>query len=176
VVVITTLIALGTGMSACSSGSITPSPEASDPSAVTRRDPVIADILPAVDALETLLGGPLDYVEINADSQIVSLIVFDATTSQAIPYRYLRGEIARVGEPFAISGGQPLRAEWINFDPSTMFDAVRSEVPEANIVGFVILAGAGETATYEAFLQSRQGGQILVSLGPEGQVLSVQAL
>jgi hypothetical protein len=129
-----------------------------------------------VDALEALLGGPQDYVEINADTQIVSLIVFDAATSQATPYRYLRGQIAQVGEPFAISGGQPLRAEWIDFDPSTMFDVVKSEVPQASIVGFVILAGATDNATYEALLQSRQGGQILVTLSSLGQVLSVQAL
>jgi hypothetical protein len=175
-VAITTLVASGVGLSACSRPAVAPPLDAPDTSAAIRRDPVITEIAPAVEALETMLGGPQEYVEINADAQIVSLIVFDAITSQAIPYRYLRGEIARVGEPFAISGGQPLRAEWINFDPATMFDALRSEVPEANIVGFVILAGAEGTVTYETFLQSRQGGQILVTLSPDGQVLSVQAL
>ncbi len=140
------------------------------------RDPVISQIAPAVEALEELLGGPQDYVEINADTRIVSLIVFDREASQAIPYRYLGGQIAQIAEPFAISGGRPLRAEWINFDASTMFDALRSEVPQAAILGFVILAGAEQTVTYEALLQSRQGGQILVTLDPEGQVLSVQAL
>jgi hypothetical protein len=173
---IITLVASGVGLSACSRVAVAPPPEATETIAAIGRDPVITEIAPAVEALETMLGGPQEFVEINADAQIVSLIVYDRDSSQATSYRYLRGQIARFGEPFAISGGRPLRAEWIDFDPATMFDALRSEVPEANIVGFVILAGSEGSVTYETFLQSRQGGQILVTLGSDGQVLSVQAL
>jgi hypothetical protein len=144
--------------------------------AMSTDGPVVEQILPAVTALEELLGGPQDYVEINADSQMVSLITFDAEASQARAYRYLQGVVVPASEPFAMSGGTPLRAEWITFDAEKIFQALRTELPESVVVGFVVLAGADQTATYEAVVQSRQGGQILVSLGPEGQILSVQAL
>jgi hypothetical protein len=65
---------------------------------------VVDQILAAVEALEELLGGPQDYVEINADPQMVSLITFDAATSQARAYRYLGGVITPASEAFSISG------------------------------------------------------------------------
>jgi hypothetical protein len=138
--------------------------------------PIVDQIAPAITALEATLGGPQDYVEINADAQMVSLITYDATASQAQAYRYLQGVLTPASEPFEISGGTPLRAEWITFDPEIIFDILRTELPTSTVVGFVILAGPSQTATYEALLQSRQGGQILVTLGPQGQVLSVQPL
>jgi hypothetical protein len=161
---------IGLGTVGCSQETVT------GPGLLADVGPVVDQILPAVTALEELLGGPQDYVEINADAQMVSLITFDAEVSQAQAYRYLGGVIVPASEPFGISGGTPLRAEWITFDAEAIFRTLREELPESIVVGFVILAGADQTATYEAIVQSRQGGQILVSLSPQGQVLSVQAL
>lgn len=138
--------------------------------------PVVEQIPAAVTALEELLGGPQEYVEINADSRLVSLITFNSATSQAQAYRYFQGVVTPASEPFAISGGTPLQAEWIAFDPEMIFEPLGEEVPNSTVVGFVILAGPDQTATYEAVVQSAQGGQILVGLGAQGQVLSVQAL
>jgi hypothetical protein len=168
-------LTLGLGAAGCSegadSGSVT-----TGPAPAQAAGPVVDQIAAAVTALEELLGGPQEYVEINADTRMVSLVTFDASSSEAQAYRYLAGVITPASEPFGISGGTPLRAEWIAFDPDRIFESLRAELPDSSVVGFVILAGTGETATYEAVLQSRQGGQILVSLGAQGQVLSVQVL
>jgi hypothetical protein len=161
------------GMTACSSESANPQVV---PGVSSTDGPVVDQIMAAVEALEELLGGPQDYVEINADPQMVSLITFDAATSQARAYRYLGGVITPASEAFSISGGTVLRAEWIEFDPDHIFGMLRSELPDSTIVGFVVLGTADQTATYEAVVQSRQGGQILVSLSGTGTVLSVQAL
>jgi hypothetical protein len=161
-------LTLAVGVAGCSDDANSPPTQAVSP--------VVDQIVPAIIALEELLGGPQDYVEINADAQMVSLITFDAEASQAQAYRYLQGVIAPASEPFAISGGTPLRAEWIAFDPEQILVTLRTELPESAVVGFVILAGANQTAAFEAIVQSRQGGQILVRLGPEGQVLSVETL
>lgn len=168
-------LTLGLGAAGCSEGTDSGS-VSTGPALAQAAGPVVDQIAAAVTALEELLGGPQEYVEINADTRMVSLITFDASSSEAQAYRYLAGVITPASEPFGISGGTPLRAEWIAFDPDRIFESLQAELPDSSVVGFVILAGTGETATYEAVLQSRQGGQILVSLGAQGQVLSVQVL
>lgn len=153
----------------------TPSPFIED-GAPAEALPVVGEISVAVAALEALLGGPQEYVEINADRVMVSLIVFDTDQATATAYRYRDGELAQASEPFAIGGGVALRAEWIAFDPEQVLARVRTELPGSAVIGFVVLAAGEGVARYEAVVRSSQGGLLAVGLGPTGQILGVETL
>lgn len=152
-----------------------PSPFAED-GAPSGALPLVGEIAAAVTALEAVLGGPQDYVEINADRVMVSLIVFDTGQATATAYRYRDGELAQASDPFPIGGGMALRAEWMEFDPAQVLARVRTELPDSSVIGFVILAAGEGVARYEAVVRSSQGGLFAVGLGPTGQILGVETL
>jgi hypothetical protein len=134
--------------------------------------PVLAEIAPAIAAVEAKLGGPQQYFEINATAQVVNLFVADAAKTSVTAYVYVGDSLAQVGEP-AGAQGNTFAASAITFDPGTVLDQVGDELPDSDIALFTIAGGPGGAVQYTASVQSKEGGTLEVTLGPDGAVLSV---
>ena len=76
--------------------------------------------------------------------------------------------------PVATDGRPTFRSDDLDFRPDRMFDQLRDELPNSEIVDFAI-TGAGDGAVvYDARLQSEQGGVLLVLLDGDGRILGAQ--
>jgi len=137
--------------------------------------PLVDSIAPAVDALEAELGGPQRYFEINATPQFVNLFVAVDGAAQVQAYLYVDGELGPPKPPEA-AGGATFEAAALTFDPDEVLDGVADELPESDVVVFSVVGGPGGAVRYGAVLESRQGGQLDVTLSPDGAVQSVDAL
>lgn len=132
------------------------------------------DLIPvAVAALEERLGAPQEYFEINATSRLVNLFVAlnDGTVAQA--WVYLDGELSSTeGQP---AQGFTFRADALDFDDDTLLDTVADQLPESALDVVEIVAGPAGDVRYTVVVTSPQGGQLLVVVGPDGAVLSVES-
>src|SRR3954447_1216934 len=68
-----------------------------DDSAAAPERPALDQIAPAIAAVESKLGGPQQYFEVNATPQVVNLFVADATATSVTPYVYVGGAVAPAG-------------------------------------------------------------------------------
>jgi hypothetical protein len=125
----------------------------------------------AVAALETRLGGPQQYFEINATSQLVNLIVALNDGKKAQPWVYLDGELSST-EP-QDSEGFSFSAAALDFDPDKVLSKLHAELPQASADLFFVEGGQGGIVQYSVAVTSRQGGQLVVTVGPDGTVKSV---
>jgi len=134
--------------------------------------PAIDQIAPAVKAVEQKLGGPQQYFEINATPQLVNLFVADAAKTSVTPYVYVGGAVAQSGAPSGAQGNT-FAASAVTLDPATILDNVTNRLPDSDIVRFTIAGGPGGAVQYTATVQSKEGGTLDVTLGPHGEVQSV---
>jgi hypothetical protein len=134
--------------------------------------PVLDQIAPAAKALEAKLGGPQQYFEINATPQVVNLFVADAAKTSVTPYVYVGGAVAQSAAPSGAQGNT-FPASALTFDPATILDKVTGELKDSDIVLFSIAGGPGGAVQYTATVQSKEGGTLDVTLGPDGAVQSV---
>ena len=134
--------------------------------------PVVADIVPAVAAVEAERGGAQEYFEINATPQLVNLFVADG--DQVVPYVYVGGELAPPAPPQP-ADGPTFDAGAVTFDPDTILDGVTDELPDSDVVLFTIIGGPGGAVQYGAAVRSAAGGIIDVTLAADGTVQSVDA-
>jgi hypothetical protein len=136
--------------------------------------PLVAEIAPAIAAVEADLGGPQEYFEINATPQLVNLFVATDDKSTATPYVYLGGELQPPAPPRDVASGETFTAAALDFDPDTIFNPLAEELDEPDVTQFVIVGGPGGVVQYSAFVASSAGGILDVLLGPDGTVLGVQ--
>ena len=136
--------------------------------------PLVAEIAPAITAVESELGGPQDYFEINATPQFVNVIVATDGGSMATAFLYLDGDLQPPAPPEA-AGGETFRANDLDFDPDLVLTGIADELDEPAIAQFVVVGGPGGAVQYSAFVTSAEGGVLDVLLGPDGAVLAVQA-
>ncbi len=151
----------------------------SDTQAVTSAAPTDSPAAPpradlistAITALEARLGGPQQYFEINATSQLVNLIVAlnDGTVAQ--PWVYLDGDLSST-EGIEASGFT-FSAEALDFDPDTVLSKLQAELPQSSADLFFVEGGEGGIVRYSVAVTSQQGGQLVVVVGPDGTVQSV---
>ena len=129
----------------------------------------------AIFAVESFYLAPQDYFEISATDERVSLIVAvdDATAAEQAFWSVDGGLV----EPEAVgpASGATFRSSALDFDPGDVLSRVDDELPDAEIVDFAITGGPDGSVIYDASVQSEQGGVLLVRLGPDGQILGVQA-
>ena len=138
-----------------------------DPGALPR----VELIREAVTALETQLGGPQDYFEINATSSVVNLFVALNNGAIAQPWVYLDGELSSTeGQP---ADGNTFRADALTFDSDTLLTKVAEQLPKAALDAVEILGGPNGAVQYTVIVTSTNGGQLLVVVGPDGAVISV---
>lgn len=162
-------------LTACSGGggSASTAAPSTTVSVVAPAAPRVDLIDDAVDALETELGSPQQYFEINATSNLINLIVALNDGTLAQPWVYLDGELTSTEG--AAATGFSFSADALDFDPDTVLDRLRAELPESSADLFFVEAGEGGIVRYSVAVTSRQGGQLIVVVGPDGAVQSVDA-
>jgi hypothetical protein len=136
-------------------------------------EPLVAEIAPAITAVETELGGPQDYFEVNATPKFVNVIVATDGGSMATAFLYLDGDLQPPAPPEA-AGGETFRANDLDFDPDVILTGIADELDEPAIAQFVVVGGPGGAVQYSAFVTSAEGGVLDVLLGPDGAVLGVE--
>lgn len=136
--------------------------------------PLVGEIDEALAAVEARYGGPQDYFEVSADSERVSVIVAVDGATAAERALYVDGEL--VGpESVGPASGATFRAEAIEVDPDRVFDELREQLDDPDIVDFAVQGGPDGSVAYDATVRSRQGGTLLVLLGADGRILGTQA-
>ena len=133
--------------------------------------PLVNEIYDAVKALETQLGGPQQFFEINATSSLVNLIVALNDGAVAQPWVYLDGQLSSTEGGAATGFSFPSSA--LNFDPAKVLSKLRAELPQSSPDLFFVEGGKGGIVRYSVAVSSSQGGQFVVVVGPDGTVQSV---
>jgi hypothetical protein len=125
----------------------------------------------AVAAVEAELGGPQQYFEINATSDLVNLYVADDVTAEATSYVYRAdGSLDPPVGPGAAEG-ETFGADAIEVDEGSVLDDVLAELPESIPLAFAV-TGTGEGAVqYQVILQSARGGRLAVYVDGDGTIL-----
>lgn len=127
----------------------------------------------AVFAVESYYGASQDFFEISATDGLVSVIVaVDATTAEQAFWSPDDGLV----EPVVLGpmDRPTFREVDLDFDPDTVLDRVRDELPESEIVDFAVTGVGGGSVVYDARVRSGQGGVLLVLLAPDGRILGAQ--
>src|SRR4051794_2526471 len=162
-------------LSACSDAaspaSTTTARSTSSVAAANQAVPLVGEIDDAVAALETKLGAPQEFFEINATTQLVNLIVALNDGKVAQPWVYLDGQLSSAeGSP---ANGHTFVAGALDFDQDAVLSQVQAKLPDASLDLFFVEGGEGGTVQYSVVATSRQGGQLVVIVGPDGAVQSV---
>jgi hypothetical protein len=125
----------------------------------------------AVERVEAELGGPQQYFEINATDLLVNLFVSVEDGTKVKPYVFIEGEL-NSKDPQAAEGNT-FAASAVDLDPQKVTSCVAAELPESQATAFEIIADAQGTPQYSIVTTSPQGGQLIVAVNGQGQVLSV---
>jgi hypothetical protein len=161
-------------LTACSGGGSSAETAAStsttvaDPVSSTPRVDLIGE---AVAALETRLGGPQRFFEINATASLVNMIVALNDDELAQPWVYFDGVLSS-SDP-AEASGFSFAASALDFDPGKVLGKLQAELPQSSPDLFFIEGGEGGVVRYSVAVTSQQGGQLIVVVGPDGTVQSV---
>ena len=162
-------------LSACSGGGSSPATQVPSTSTVAAVSPAATPrvdlIRTAVTALETRLGAPQQYFEINATSQLVNLIVALNDGKKAQPWVYIDGELSSTDVKDAT--GFSFASTALDFDPAKVLSKLQAELPQSSADLFFVEGGEGGAVQYSGAVTSRQGGQLVVTVGPDGTVRSV---
>jgi hypothetical protein len=133
----------------------------------------VADIRPAIEAVETELGTGQEFFEVTATPQLVNLFVAIEEATEAVPYVYLDGELQPPAPALTGASGFTFTADDVDFDEATILDAVAAELPDSTIEALSIEGGEGGVVRYVISTLSAEGGRLDVTVGPDGAVLEV---
>jgi hypothetical protein len=150
------------------SSPVVTAPDGSVPANPAPRVDLIAD---AVAALEQQLGGPQEYFEINATPRLVNLFVALNNGAVAQPWVYFDGVLT--SQEGQAAQGNTFAAAALTFDPDTVLDGVVGELPTSVFDAFIVEGGQGGVVRYTVVVTSTAGGQLVVTVGPTGDVLAV---
>ncbi len=125
----------------------------------------------AIAALEARLGGPQQYFEINATPRLVNLFVALNDGKLVQPWVYLDGELSSTeGRP---ADGFSFTGTALDFDPDMVLSRLRAELPQATADVFFVEGGQGGIVQYSVAVRTQLGEQLVVVVGPDGEVQSV---
>ena len=158
-VALRSLVAAAVLLTACSSDG---SPSATAPAPTT-----------TVSAAPGSLPRVEDFFEINATSSLVNLIVSLNDGKVAQPWVYFDGALSSTeGAP---ADGFSFPSSALDFDPEKVLSQLQGELPNSNPDLFFIEGGKGSVVRYSVVVTSSQGGQLIVVVGPDGTIQSVEA-
>ncbi len=139
-------------------------------------DSFVADIRPAIEAVEAELGAGQEFFEVTANELVTNLFVAVDDATAAVPYVYLDGELQPPAPTLTGASGFTFTAADLDFDEDTVLDAVSEELTESTIEAFSIEGGDGGVVRYVVATLSPEGGRLDVTVGPDGTVLAVDPL
>jgi len=136
-------------------------------------DGFVADIRPAIDAIESELGAGQAFFEITASRQVINLFVAVDDATAALPYVFLDGELQPPAPKLTGASGFTFAGNALDFDEVSILDAVSSELPDSTIEALSIEGGDGGTVRYVVATLSPGGGRLDVTVSSDGAVLEV---
>ena len=136
----------------------------------------VADIRPAIAAVEAELGAGQQYFEVTANELVTNLFVAVDDATAAVPYVYLDGELQPPAPTLTGASGFTFSADAVDFDEETVLEPVREELTDSTIEAFSIEGGAGGAVRYVVSTLSPEGGRLDVTVAPDGTVLEVDPL
>ena len=142
----------------------------------TGGDSFVADIRPAIEAVEAELGAGQQYFEVTASELVTNLFVAVDDARAAVPYVYLDGELQPPAPKLTGASGFTFSADAVDFDEETVLEPVRDELTDSTIEAFSIEAGAGGVVRYVVSTLSPEGGRLDVTVAADGTVLEVDPL
>ena len=152
------------------------SPESTTVSQSADVDGIAAQVAPAVEAVETALGGPQEYFEITSTSRLVNVFVaFDDGTA-VVPYVFFDDELQPPAPKQSGVVGQTFTADALDFEPEMILVGIAEELPTATIDALSIEGGQAGFVRYVASVRSAAGGVLDVVITPQGAVIEVIAL
>jgi hypothetical protein len=136
--------------------------------------PVLDLVDGAVRAAEAHYGVSPMFYEVSVDQQRVSMVVAaDGVAEQSF---YCGDGGFAPPEALGDAEGATFAPGALEIDPEVVYDGVRDELDDPEIVELVAVGNADGTARFALSVRSAAGGVLFVEIGPEGEVLSVQAL
>jgi hypothetical protein len=136
----------------------------------------VADIRPAIAAVEAELGAGQQFFEVTANELVTNLFVAVDDATAAVPYVYLDGELQPPAPTLTGASGFTFTADAVDFDEETVLTPVSEELTDSTIEAFSIEAGAGGVVRYVVSTLSPEGGRLDVTVAPDGTVLEVDPL
>jgi hypothetical protein len=133
----------------------------------------VADVRPAIEAVEAELGSGQEYFEVTATPQLVNLFVAIDGATAAVPYVYLDGELQPPAPALTGASGFTFTVDAVDVDEATILDAVRAELPDSTIEALSIEGGDGGVVRYVISTRSPEGGRLDVTVAADGAVLEV---
>jgi hypothetical protein len=134
--------------------------------------PLLDQIAPAMAAVDTEMGGPQQYFEVNATPLGVNLFVATEGATQSVGYIYVGGELGSPGAAEPATGGTFTAAD-VTFDPGTILDAVTEDLSDSDVVRFAIAGNSNGEVQFTVDVQSDEGGTLQITLAEDGSVVSV---
>ena len=132
----------------------------------------VADVAPAIAAVETARGGPQRYTEINANADGVSLFVA-VDERHEVAYLYADGVLGRPDPPVALTSA-PFTLAGVNRELAP--DLVRrtqQQLPGAEVTALALVQPPEVGLVWALKSRSPRGGVLNVLYSPTGQLLSV---
>ena len=139
-------------------------------------DSFVADIRPAIEAVEAELGAGQQYFEVTANELVTNLFVAVDDATAAVPYVYLDGELQPPAPKLTGASGFTFGADAVDFDEDTVLVPVGEELTDSMIEALSIEGGAGGTVRYVVSTLSPEGGRLDVTVAPDGTVIEVDPL
>lgn len=136
-------------------------------------DAFVADIGPAIAAVEAELGTGQMFFEITANRQVTNLFVAVDDATAAVPYVFLDGELQPPAPTLTGASGFTFAGDAVDFEVDSILDAVSSELPDSTIETLSIEGGDGGVVRYVVSALSPEGGRLDVTVAPDGAVLEV---
>ena len=132
--------------------------------------PLVAEIAPAVEALEEELGDAPHYFEIRATPDYVTLWVTADQGRLAIPYPYADGELGDPGESKPASGFTFAEADALDFDPGAVLDQVADDL-DSPLTQFSIVGTERGDPRDSVTARSERGGELDIQVDADGSPL-----
>lgn len=135
-----------------------------------------ADVPAAVKALETKLGGPQRYTEINATDKGVNLFLAASAGEQA--WYFEGGRLDGPSAPQTTPTAEPTVFTLENVALGRAAEIARdaaAKVPDASMLGFTLRHEGQQGLVWAVDFRSNLGGLLHVTYGPAGGFLGVDA-